>query len=662
MYPPNMALPHNALELLKSVDVFTGLDQREMAALSEVATVHQHKSGKVIFRQGDPSENLQIVTSGSFDCYLWDEMLKIERPITLFKRGDLFGEMGLLTDEPRSAFVRAQEDGETVCIDRKALVGLMERQPKVLLNFIRILAHRLAIANRTRGIQFEQLASYKVTKELVHLLPLKVILRHRVLPVERKDHQVKIAMVDPTDQVARNTVVQFLNKQVINWICIAQPDFEYFRDKKLFDLVADSVQVVEETDTKMFYPSAKTGGQLEATSAAAQKLDELISAAIHSGASDLHLEPGPEDVHVRGRIDGRLVELTQPMTYADYKPIVSRIKVLSDLDITETRLPQDSVLKVKYGSRAVDLRISTVPSTHAEAVACRLFDPLQRKLDFHNLIVSENVAEVIKQQFFLPSGLLLVTGPTGSGKTTTLYAGLQLRQQECPTNKVVTAEDPIEYELKGVTQVQVNLTTGLTYERILRSLLRQDPDVILVGEIRDKSSMEIAFEASLTGHFVLSSLHTNNVFETVMRVRQRGVEPYVIASALRAVVSQRLLPRLCGACAEEVPMDAKTLAELQRSGILEPGETMPLWKAKGCSHCRMNGYKGRIGLYELLLMSDVLRDAVESEATLSELRMSAPAGTYVPMHRYARLVLTKGLASVKDVLDLLPATTSITKV
>lgn len=657
-----MAHSAKALELLSNIDVFSNLDSRDLEALAAIGVTQTHKPGGVVFRQGDKSDHFHIVVSGAFDCYLWDDMLKVERPITVFRRGDIFGEMGLLTDEPRSAFVRATEEGETVWFGKKGFFDLLEKQPKVLLNFSRMLAHRLSAANKARGIKFEQLSSYKITKEIAQLLPLQVILRHKVLPVTRSSSHATMALVDPADQVARNTALQFASKLNITWVCISQADFENFRDKKLFDLVSEVPAQVEEAPLELAYLTDKSGPAIETNSAAARTLDEMIMTAINAAASDLHFEPGPRGVVVRGRIDGRLVDIAPEISLSNYKPIVSRLKVLSNLDITETRLPQDSVLRVRCGARNVDLRISTVPSPHAEAVACRLFDPMARKLDFHSLIVSQPIAEVIRKLFFLPSGLLLVTGPTGSGKTTTLYAGLQLRQAESPTNKIVTAEDPIEYEVPGVTQVQVNLTTGLTFERILRSLLRQDPDVILVGEIRDKSSMDIAFEAALTGHFVLSSLHTNNVFETVMRVRQRGIEPYVVASALRGVISQRLVPRLCSACAEQVSLSQKVLEELAASGILEPGETTKLWQARGCSHCRMTGYKGRLGLYELLVLTDALRAAIEEGATLGEMAQAAPAGSYVPMRRYAKFVLDQGLANPKDLLNLLPATASVSSI
>jgi type II secretory ATPase GspE/PulE/Tfp pilus assembly ATPase PilB-like protein len=462
--------------------------------------------------------------------------------------------------------------------------------------------------------------------------------------------------------VARNTAIQFLTRRKVNWVCISGSDFEQFRDKKLFDLVGQPGQTSGVDHEEITYLAAGSGIPIEAASEAARVLDSFLTTAITSGASDLHLEPGPQNVAVRGRIDGRLVEIAPALSYQAYRPIVSRIKVMADLDITENRLPQDSVLRVRYGNRKIDLRISTVPGTHAEAVACRLFDPLTRTLELNNLILSEAVIEVVKKLFHLPSGLLLVTGPTGSGKTTTLYSGLQMRQANFPTNKIVTAEDPVEYELAGMTQVQVNPAIGLTYERILRSLLRQDPEVILVGEIRDGSSMEIALEAALTGHFVLSSLHTNSAFETVARMRQRGAEPYVIASAVRGVISQRLVPRLCSGCAEETSMPEGLARELQRAGIAHADNPPKAWAAKGCTHCKMTGYKGRIALYEVLVSTPALQDAIENGATTNELEKAAPPGSFVSMRRYARHVLEKALASPKDVLEILPPQPAITRV
>jgi type II secretory ATPase GspE/PulE/Tfp pilus assembly ATPase PilB-like protein len=656
-----MSLPGKAVELLSEVDLFASLGQPELAGLEAIGKTQRHPPGKIIFRQGEKSDGLHIVLSGKLDCYLWDDLFKTERPLVTLKRGETFGEVGLLTDESRSAFVRAQEESETIFFEKTPFFDFLEQRPKILLEFARILAHRLVAATKDASIKVAHLAAYKITRELAQLLPLQVVLRQRVLPVEKRDNEVTVALVDPTDQVARNTVTQFLSRKKLNWVYVSAAEFDSFRDKKLFDLVNDAAAPIAPIPEEISYVSARTGTPIDATSEAARALDSFLSSAIAAGASDLHLEPGPQNVNIRARIDGRLVELAPAIPFSAFRPIVSRIKVLAEMDIAETRLPQDAVLRVRYGNRNVDLRISTVPAAHAEAVACRLFDPIQRMLDLDSLIVSDAVADAVQKLFRLPSGLLLVTGPTGSGKTTTLYAGLQMRQSEFPTNKIVTAEDPVEYELSGITQVQVNPGIGLTYERILRSLLRQDPEVILVGEIRDGASMEIALEAALTGHFVLSSLHTNDAFETVTRLRQRGAEPYTISSALRGIISQRLLPRLCTGCAEQTTLPEPLAVELQRSGIAEADNAPKGWKAKGCAHCKMSGYKGRVALYEVLVGTPALRAAIERGATIAELEKAAPPGSFVGMRRYARYILEKGLASAKDVLEVLPPQPAIAR-
>lgn len=652
-------MPESAhLEALSNVDIFASLEKKDLAALAAIAKVEKQKAGRIIFRQGDPSDSFRVAVSGTFDCYVWDDIFKIERPITNFKRGDIFGEMGVLTDEPRSAFVRAQTDVEMLAFEKPAVVRLLGDNPKVAYNLGRMLAHRLAAANKARGIKVDTLASFEIKKEIAELLPLQVILRHKVLPVARKDNTVTVAIVDPADQVARNSVSEFLSKMNIDWVCVSQPDFETFRDKKLFDLVSAATAPEWAAPKELIYLTSSSAPAAEANSATAKILDDVIVNCIDAAASDLHFEPGPNGVAVRARIDGRLTEIVPPLTYVNYKPIVSRIKVLSDMDITESRLPQDSVLRVKYGSRVVDFRVSTVPSPRAESIACRIFDPVQRKLDLANLIVSDAVSSLVRKLFFLPSGLVLVTGPTGSGKTTTLYAGIQELQREISTSKIVTAEDPIEYELNGATQIQVNPQIDLTFERILRGVLRQDPDIILVGEIRDRPSMESAIEASLTGQLVLSSLHTNDVFETIMRIRQLGIEPYAIASALRGVISQRLVPRLCTACAEEMPADQNLLEHLSAARIIEANEPIKTWQARGCTHCRMTGQRGRLGLFEVLVITPELRDVVEKNGSMAELHKAAPAGSYISMRRYAKFALEKGVVSAKELLEVLPATAS----
>ncbi|MDB6036325.1 MAG: hypothetical protein JWM99_166, partial [Verrucomicrobiales bacterium] len=374
-----------ALELLSNIDLFMKLDHRELKALAEIAEVELHKAGRIVFRQGDPSDYFCVVLSGVYECYLWEDLLKIERPLTTFKRGDVFGEMGLLTEDKRSAFVRARNAGEVLKFTREAFVGLLGRDSGVALCLAKTLAQRLSAANKASGLKLEQISTYQIKKEVVQMLPLQVILRHKVLPLGRLEDQATVGIVDPADQVARNTVTEFLKNIHVQWVCISQPEFENFRDKKLFDLVNDQSKAGIGCSAELVYLNSKGSPPADATSASGKMLDEIISTAIDAGASDLHFEPGPGGVAVRARIDGRLVDLAPSLTFNSYKPIVSRVKALSDLDITETRLPQDAVLRLRYGTRNIDFRVSTVPSPRAEAVVCRLFDPQSRKLDFDNL-------------------------------------------------------------------------------------------------------------------------------------------------------------------------------------------------------------------------------------------------------------------------------------
>jgi type II secretory ATPase GspE/PulE/Tfp pilus assembly ATPase PilB-like protein len=347
------------------------------------------------------------------------------------------------------------------------------------------------------------------------------------------------------------------------------------------------------------------------------------------------------------------------MSIAEHRAVISRLKVLADMDIAEHRQPQDGAVRLMRGSYPIDMRVSTVPTPRGESASIRFLDSSRRERNLRNLLLSEPIADLVEALFLQPSGLVLITGPTGSGKTTTLYAGIQMRIAHDPTCKLVTAEDPVEYELDGATQVQVNERSGLAFPSILRSLLRQDPNVILIGEMRDRESMNIGIEAALTGHLVLSSLHTDHAIETVVRLRQQGIESYLIAAALRGVVSQRLVPKLCAACREPKQPDAATIARLDAAGFLEGGSAPEnVWHAPGCAKCRNSGIKGRVGVYEVLLITPGLRAGIQNGLSESELLKLTPAGSYIPLARYGRHLLENGLASAESLYALFPSETA----
>ena len=341
-------------------------------------------------------------------------------------------------------------------------------------------------------------------------------------------------------------------------------------------------------------------------------INGLIAEAIRTSASDIHVEPYEDRVAMRYRIDGVLTE-TASVSPRLAAPLVSRIKVMSRLDIAEKRIPQDGRLTLTLGGKAVDVRVSTLPSRHGERVVLRLLDNSEARFALDQLGMPPAVLEDFQRSLAQPNGIILVTGPTGAGKTTTLYAGLNRLNEQ--TRNILTVEDPIEYAIDGIGQTQVNAKVGMTFAAGLRAILRQDPDIVMVGEIRDVETAQIAVQASLTGHLVLSTVHTNSAVAAIARLRDMGVESYLLASTLSAIVAQRLVRRLCPHCREAYRADAGELALL---GLPEDSE-VTLYRPKGCSHCKQLGYDGRTGVYEIVVVDEALRTLIHDDARESEM-------------------------------------------
>ena len=350
-------------------------------------------------------------------------------------------------------------------------------------------------------------------------------------------------------------------------------------------------------------------------------INALLTEAIREGASDIHIETFEKQLMVRFRVDGMLREVVQPKR-ALATMLTSRIKVMSKLDIAEKRVPQDGRISLTIGGRAVDVRVSTIPSNHGERVVLRLLDQQAGNLRFEDLGMSKTVLSGVQSLIKQPHGIILVTGPTGSGKTTTLYAALQALNNQA--RNIMTVEDPIEYSLPGIGQTQVNSKVSMTFAKGFRAILRQDPDVVMIGEIRDFETAQIAVEASLTGHLVLSTLHTNTAVGAVSRLKDMGVEPYLLSSSLVGILAQRLVRKLCLSCKTTKVPDATERAFLgsQSSNIEQ------LYVAVGCANCRHTGYKGRVGLYELVLVTPELQTLIHNQASEQELSTCARQHTH----------------------------------
>jgi general secretion pathway protein E len=358
-------------------------------------------------------------------------------------------------------------------------------------------------------------------------------------------------------------------------------------------------------------------------------LNALLTQAVKDGASDIHIEPYERSSSVRFRIDGTLREVVQP-NRALHAALISRLKIMAELDISEKRLPQDGRISLRVGGRAIDVRVSTLPSAHGERAVLRLLDKSESRFSLEGLGMSGDVLRAFDRLIHQPHGIVLVTGPTGSGKTTTLYASLQ-RIDTSSTN-LLTVEDPIEYELPGIGQTQVNPKIDLTFAKALRAILRQDPDVIMIGEIRDYETASIAIQASLTGHLVLATLHTNDAPSAVTRLTDMGVEPFLLSSSLLGVLAQRLVRKLCLHC--------------RRAD--ERGQ----WHPVGCEHCLNNGYKGRTGVYELMVADDAVRTLIHNRAPESQLFVAAEAGGLRPMRMDGQRLIDEGITSLEEVLSV----------
>ena len=384
-------------------------------------------------------------------------------------------------------------------------------------------------------------------------------------------------------------------------------------------------------------------------------LNALLTQAARDGASDIHIEPYERHSSVRFRVDGTLREVVQP-NRALHAALISRLKIMAELDISEKRLPQDGRISLRIGTRAVDVRVSTLPSAHGERAVLRLLDKSDSKLNLEAVGMQGEVLVQLQKLIAQPHGIILVTGPTGSGKTTTLYASLS--RLDASRSNIMTVEDPIEYELAGIGQTQVNAKIDLTFAKALRAILRQDPDVIMIGEIRDFETAQIAIQASLTGHLVLATLHTNDAASAVTRLTDMGIEPFLLSSSLLGVLAQRLVRKLCRECAPTLgsgvsslpPVGAASPYKLGSDSNLQPDSPTRSYHPVGCEHCGHTGYQGRTGVFELLITDDAIRAQIHSKASEADIRAAAIKGGMSLMRDDGERLVQSGVTSREELV------------
>ncbi len=476
------------------------------------------------------------------------------------------------------------------------------------------------------GMERFDLRDYKIPPEVVAAVPPEIARRYQIVPVMKNESALTIAMADPSDLESLDSL-RYILKGDVQGVVASQKEIsdalnyyygtvEESVESFLDEITEGTLDISEVGTTDM--TTQETVTQEEDEDAPIIRLVSLIILeAFRTRTSDIHLEPLEKRFRVRYRIDGVLHEVENPPKYLQNN-IISRVKLMAGMDLSEHRIPQDGRIQIAAMGRDLDLRVSDVPTTHGESIVMRILDKSSVMLGIPELGFMTDDQELIAHIINLPDGIFLVTGPTGSGKTTSLYAFLHTLNQ--PTRKIITAEDPVEYELSGINQVQISSDIGLTFANALRSMLRQAPNIIMVGEIRDQETGEIAINAALTGHLVFSTLHTNDAPSAVTRLIDMGVKPFLVASAVRAIMAQRLLRRICKNCAAPVePADD----ELEALGLPQNYfANATLKKGKGCSECS-RGYKGRLGIYEIFMLDESIQDLIYQKVDASMIRERA---------------------------------------
>jgi general secretion pathway protein E/type IV pilus assembly protein PilB len=503
------------------------------------------------------------------------------------------------------------------------------------------------------GMDTFDLTNYKIPPEVIKAVPGDVARRYQVVPVMRNEGTLTVAMADPTDLEALDSVRYILRTDVEGVVCSKRQienalnyyygDLEDSVESFLEDMTEGTLDINEVATTDV---TTEESAEEDDDAPIIRLVSLLILEAFRTRTSDIHLEPLEKRFRVRYRIDGVLHEVENPPKYLQNN-IVSRLKLMSGMDLSEHRIPQDGRIQIGAMGRNLDLRVSDIPTTHGESIVMRILDKSSVMLGISELGFMEDDQEKINKIINFPDGIFLVTGPTGSGKTTSLYSFLHTLNQ--PTRKIITAEDPVEYELSGINQVQINAEINFTFAGALRAMLRQAPNIIMVGEIRDTETGEIAINAALTGHLVFSTLHTNDAPSAVTRLMDMGIKPFLVASAVRAIMAQRLVRRLCRNCADD---HKATEDELDALGLpADYFQDAALKMGRGCSECS-KGYKGRQGIFELFVLDETIQDLIYNKADAGVIRDRAIEGGMRTMRQDGLRKAAAGITTLQEVIRL----------
>jgi MSHA biogenesis protein MshE len=559
-----------------------------------------------------------------------------EAPQRKLRLGDLLVQAGLIS-----------EGQLQIALQEQKRTGFKLGRMVIDLGFVAE-ARLLGALSEQLKIPFIELRHFKFDNALIQSLPEAVARRFRVMPLSRENGGLLLGMADPLDLFALDEVGRILKTPVQPAVVreselLATLDVVYRRTSEIASIAGELEGELQDSD----FDLARLGADSNVTDAPVVRLlQTLFEDAVQVNASDIHIEPDEGVVRIRQRIDGVLNE--QVMKEARVaSALVMRLKIMSGLDISEKRLPQDGRFNIRVKNRSLDVRVSTMPVQHGESVVMRLLDQTSGVAGLDSSGMPPDILERFRLLLSRPHGMILVTGPTGSGKTTTLYAGLA--ELNSPENKIITVEDPVEYRMPRINQVQVNAKIDLTFARVLRAALRQDPDIVLIGEMRDQETAEIGLRAALTGHLVLSTLHTNDAVSTAMRLVDMGAEPFLVASALHGILAQRLVRKVCENCMEDHDATPRELLWLENlHGRSVAGRRFK--RGGGCHHCHNTGYRGRIGVYELLELNEPMIAALRRSDPQGFADAAAKQPSYRPLAACALDYALSGVTSIEEVL------------
>ena len=650
---------------LSETELFGGIGEALLPQVARVFTRQSVRAGTVVFEQATPVASVYVVARGGVELRRRDIATGMDYLVASYGELKSFGEENALGDDMSPLYAVATAECDLLLISRTNFVSLMQQIPSVGLAASRIIARRANRLFADKGVKFGALAKLNIDRALWSSVPRRLIVEARVLPLGRRGATVLAAMTNPFDSNAIDEARRAFGGANVEVVAVSEAEFDRYVTRYVLPALdgvveaAADAHLIPKLPTKAYQmkftqegneniseeerKAQVTGEQVVAM------LNQIIGDGLALECSDIHIEPYETDCQVRYRIEGKLLRRPDPIPMRYHGAVVSRLKALASMNITERRKPQDGRLGCVFNEREISLRISSVPTRFGEKVVMRVLDRSASLIGLDRIIGLPRVRDIVRSLIFQPHGIVLITGPTGSGKTTTMYSAILERRGE--GININTVEDPIEYTIPGITQVQYNDAVDLGYAQAIKAFLRQDTDVMLIGETRDARTAGYAIQAALSGHLVLTSLHTNSALSTIYRLKDMGIESFLLGNAIGGVVAQRLVRKICTDCRQAHNYPASLL-----SRVFDAGEPVPpLYRGAGCSRCNNTGYRGRAAVVEVMRMNEELRAAIAANAPMTELKEVAIAAGMVTFRDYCRELLVQGVTTPSEVSHILYA-------